>query len=319
MKWTDGFRFVRMKQDCTKCISYTNTLAPYTLKHCYSLLLWSDWLSRGVCVHCLLSVLMLRLRIAQEEHRTVEVEKVNLEQKLRDEINSAKQEAQRLRELREGTENELSRQKYAEEELEQVPVCWWVTIWPDKYLSIVRFIDIIFIEVGVLKFKLQLALRGRFLHPLATVELLAPLMTMGMDEYFRHIAHTFSPNFTLGWFQKVFTRSWTKSYSINILEVFFFFSLKKIIKAYRHPKKRFFFFFEAHPNVCIFLVTANVAFTYIKKVSFKVLKGLQYTLEFLHAPSFINLVNVVMQNGFQLNWLQLSGKVLTLWMSWDLT
>lgn len=61
-----------------------------------------------------------RLRIAQEEHRTVEVEKVNLEQKLRDEINSAKQEAQRLRELREGTENELSRQKYAEEELEQV-------------------------------------------------------------------------------------------------------------------------------------------------------------------------------------------------------
>ncbi len=66
-------------------------------------------------------VLVFRLQIAQEEHRTVEVEKVNLEQKLRDEINAAKQEAQRLRELREGTENELSRQKYAEEELEQVP------------------------------------------------------------------------------------------------------------------------------------------------------------------------------------------------------
>lgn len=65
-------------------------------------------------------LLVLRLQIAQEEHRTVEVEKVNLEQKLRDEINAAKQEAQRLRELREGTENELSRQKYAEEELEQV-------------------------------------------------------------------------------------------------------------------------------------------------------------------------------------------------------
>lgn len=65
---------------------------------------------------------VLRLQIAQEEHRTVEVEKVNLEQKLRDEINTAKQEAQRLRDLREGTENELSRQKYAEEELEQVPV-----------------------------------------------------------------------------------------------------------------------------------------------------------------------------------------------------
>ncbi|XP_028274729.1 stromal interaction molecule 1a isoform X3 [Parambassis ranga] len=64
--------------------------------------------------------LQKKLQIAQEEHRTVEVEKVNLEQKLRDEINTAKQEAQRLRELREGTENELSRQKYAEEELEQV-------------------------------------------------------------------------------------------------------------------------------------------------------------------------------------------------------
>uniref|UniRef100_A0A4W5NWF2 Stromal interaction molecule 1a n=1 Tax=Hucho hucho TaxID=62062 RepID=A0A4W5NWF2_9TELE len=64
--------------------------------------------------------LQRKLQIAQEEHRTVEVEKVNLEQKLRDEINCAKQEAQRLKELREGTENELSRQKYAEEELDQV-------------------------------------------------------------------------------------------------------------------------------------------------------------------------------------------------------
>ncbi|XP_066106854.1 stromal interaction molecule 1 isoform X2 [Saccopteryx bilineata] len=61
-----------------------------------------------------------RLHKAQEEHRTVEVEKVHLEKKLRDEINVAKQEAQRLKELREGTENERSRQKYAEEELEQV-------------------------------------------------------------------------------------------------------------------------------------------------------------------------------------------------------
>lgn len=52
----------------------------------------------------------------------MEVEKVNLEQKLRDEINAAKQEAQRLKELREGTVNELSRQKYAEEELEQVKI-----------------------------------------------------------------------------------------------------------------------------------------------------------------------------------------------------
>ncbi|CAL8334627.1 unnamed protein product [Boreogadus saida] len=64
--------------------------------------------------------LQQKLQIAQEEHRTVEVEKVNLEQKLRDEINLAKQEAQRLKGLREGTENELTRQKYAEEELDQV-------------------------------------------------------------------------------------------------------------------------------------------------------------------------------------------------------
>uniref|UniRef100_A0A8C7PXI9 Stromal interaction molecule 1b n=1 Tax=Oncorhynchus mykiss TaxID=8022 RepID=A0A8C7PXI9_ONCMY len=61
-----------------------------------------------------------KLQIAQEEHRSVEVEKVTLEQRLRDEINEAKQEAQRLGKLREGTENEWSRQKYAEEELDQV-------------------------------------------------------------------------------------------------------------------------------------------------------------------------------------------------------
>lgn len=48
------------------------------------------------------------------------VEKQNLEQKMRDEITGAKTEAQRLRELREGAECELSRLKYAEEELVQV-------------------------------------------------------------------------------------------------------------------------------------------------------------------------------------------------------
>ncbi|KAM4620676.1 LOW QUALITY PROTEIN: stromal interaction molecule 1b [Polymixia lowei] len=61
-----------------------------------------------------------KLQRAQEEQRSVEVEKVSLEEKLRDEISTAKKEAQRLKELREGTENERSRQKYAEEELEQV-------------------------------------------------------------------------------------------------------------------------------------------------------------------------------------------------------
>ncbi|XP_023651913.1 stromal interaction molecule 2 isoform X2 [Paramormyrops kingsleyae] len=64
--------------------------------------------------------LQCRLEKAQEEKRTVAVEKQNLEQKMRDEINGAKREAHRLRELREGAENELSRLKYAEEELVQV-------------------------------------------------------------------------------------------------------------------------------------------------------------------------------------------------------
>ncbi|XP_072232502.1 stromal interaction molecule 2 isoform X4 [Leuresthes tenuis] len=64
--------------------------------------------------------LQSRLEKAQEENRTVAVEKENLEQKMRDEINGAKKEAHRLRELREGAECELSRLKYAEEELVQV-------------------------------------------------------------------------------------------------------------------------------------------------------------------------------------------------------
>ncbi|XP_029112036.1 stromal interaction molecule 2 isoform X3 [Scleropages formosus] len=64
--------------------------------------------------------LQSQLEKAQEEKRTVAVEKQNLEQKMRDEINGAKKEAHRLRELREGAECELSRLKYAEEELVQV-------------------------------------------------------------------------------------------------------------------------------------------------------------------------------------------------------
>lgn len=64
--------------------------------------------------------LQSRLEKAQEENRTVAVEKENLELKMRDEITGAKKEAHRLRELREGAECELSRLKYAEEELVQV-------------------------------------------------------------------------------------------------------------------------------------------------------------------------------------------------------
>lgn len=62
----------------------------------------------------------VRLQKAQEEQRCVQVEKVKVEEELRSEIDSATKEAYRLRELREGAENERSRQKYAEEELEQV-------------------------------------------------------------------------------------------------------------------------------------------------------------------------------------------------------
>ncbi|KAL2078847.1 hypothetical protein ACEWY4_024591 [Coilia grayii] len=64
-----------------------------------------------------LTDLQTRLEKAQEEKRTVAVEKQNLEQKMRDEICGAKREAHRLRELRQGAESELSRLKYAEEEL----------------------------------------------------------------------------------------------------------------------------------------------------------------------------------------------------------
>ncbi|XP_069565766.1 stromal interaction molecule 1b isoform X2 [Brachyistius frenatus] len=61
-----------------------------------------------------------KLLQAQEEQRCVQVEKVKVEEELRHEIDSAKLEAQRIRELREGTENERIRPKYAEEELDQV-------------------------------------------------------------------------------------------------------------------------------------------------------------------------------------------------------
>ncbi|KAM9781484.1 stromal interaction molecule 1-like isoform X8 [Syngnathus typhle] len=57
---------------------------------------------------------------AQEDQRCVQVEKGKVEEELRNEIDATKREACRLHELREGTENEMSRQKYVEQELEQV-------------------------------------------------------------------------------------------------------------------------------------------------------------------------------------------------------
>ncbi|XP_068436084.1 stromal interaction molecule 1-like isoform X2 [Clinocottus analis] len=61
-----------------------------------------------------------KLQEAQEEQRCVQQEKLQVEEALRSEVHSANQEAQRLRELRRGSGNERSRQKYAEEELDQV-------------------------------------------------------------------------------------------------------------------------------------------------------------------------------------------------------
>ncbi|XP_024146124.1 stromal interaction molecule 2 [Oryzias melastigma] len=61
-----------------------------------------------------------QLERAQEEKRNVAEEKQNLEEKMRDEIMGAQEEAHRLHELRQGAVSELSRLRYAEEELEQV-------------------------------------------------------------------------------------------------------------------------------------------------------------------------------------------------------
>uniref|UniRef100_A0A8C7K6U3 SAM domain-containing protein n=1 Tax=Oncorhynchus kisutch TaxID=8019 RepID=A0A8C7K6U3_ONCKI len=61
-----------------------------------------------------------QLEQAQEEKRNVTEEKQNLEEKMRDEIMGAQEEAHRLHRLRAGAVSQLSRLRYAEEELEQV-------------------------------------------------------------------------------------------------------------------------------------------------------------------------------------------------------
>ncbi|XP_070768328.1 stromal interaction molecule 2 [Enoplosus armatus] len=61
-----------------------------------------------------------QLERAQEEKRNVAEAKQNLEEKMRDEIMGAQEEAYRLHELRQGAVSELSRLRCAEEELEQV-------------------------------------------------------------------------------------------------------------------------------------------------------------------------------------------------------
>ncbi|KAI9519151.1 hypothetical protein NQZ68_031423 [Dissostichus eleginoides] len=61
-----------------------------------------------------------QLERAQEEKRNVAEQKQNLEEKMRDEIMGAHEEAYRLHELRQGAVSELSRLRWAEEELVQV-------------------------------------------------------------------------------------------------------------------------------------------------------------------------------------------------------
>ena len=58
-------------------------------------------------------------------------EKQNLEEKMRDEIMGAQEEAHRLHQLRRGAVSELSRLRYAEEELEQVRAGHW-EIWDNS-------------------------------------------------------------------------------------------------------------------------------------------------------------------------------------------
>ncbi|XP_075424293.1 stromal interaction molecule 2 isoform X1 [Ascaphus truei] len=120
-----------------------------------------------------LSLLELQERLdkAQEENRTVAVEKQNLERKLMDEISDAKREAQRLRELREGAECELSRLKYAEEELVQVRMalkkaekefelrCTWSV--PDtlqKWLQLTHEVEVQYYNIKKQNAEMQLAI-----------------------------------------------------------------------------------------------------------------------------------------------------------------
>ncbi|XP_044152563.1 stromal interaction molecule 2 isoform X2 [Bufo gargarizans] len=112
-----------------------------------------------------------RLEKAQEENRTVAVEKQNLERKLMDEICDAKREAHRLRELREGAECELSRLKYAEEELVQVRMAlkkaekefelrcnWSVPDTLQKWLQLTHEVEVQYYNIKKQNAEMQLAI-----------------------------------------------------------------------------------------------------------------------------------------------------------------
>ncbi|XP_069487946.1 stromal interaction molecule 2 [Ambystoma mexicanum] len=120
-----------------------------------------------------LSLLELQERLdkAQEENRTVAVEKQNLERKMMDEICDAKREAHRLRELREGAECELSRLKYAEEELVQVRMAlkkaekefelrsnWSVPDTLQKWLQLTHEVEVQYYNIKKQNAEMQLAI-----------------------------------------------------------------------------------------------------------------------------------------------------------------
>ncbi|XP_036083471.1 stromal interaction molecule 2 isoform X4 [Rousettus aegyptiacus] len=112
-----------------------------------------------------------RLEKAQEENRNVAVEKQNLERKMMDEINYAKEEACRLRELREGAESELSRRQYAEQELEQVRMAlkkaekefelrssWSVPDALQKWLQLTHEVEVQYYNIKRQNAEMQLAI-----------------------------------------------------------------------------------------------------------------------------------------------------------------
>ncbi|XP_062963712.1 stromal interaction molecule 2 isoform X2 [Cynocephalus volans] len=112
-----------------------------------------------------------RLEKAQEENRNVAVEKQNLERKMMDEINYAKEEACRLKELREGAECELSRRQYAEQELEQVRMAlkkaekefelrssWSVPDALQKWLQLTHEVEVQYYNIKRQNAEMQLAI-----------------------------------------------------------------------------------------------------------------------------------------------------------------
>ncbi|XP_064419538.1 stromal interaction molecule 2 isoform X2 [Latimeria chalumnae] len=118
-----------------------------------------------------LQTLQERLEKAQEENRNVAVEKQILERQMRNEINDAKREAQRLRDLREGAECELSRLKYAEAELVQVRMAlkkaekefeiranWSVPDNLQKWLQLTHEVEVQYYNIKKQSAEMQLAI-----------------------------------------------------------------------------------------------------------------------------------------------------------------